>query len=172
MALQIEPNIVITGFMGTGKSTVAPLLAQMMSREFVDTDTVIVSRVNMSISEMFSIWGEAKFRQIEAEVCVDLAARANLVIATGGGALMNPDTLAAMSSTGMVVCLTATPGEIAERLLADERQGRPLAAEWRNLLEQRRPYYAAIPYQVDTTGKSPQTVAAEVMTLWQTVFTS
>lgn len=171
MASQIKPNIVITGFMGTGKSTVAPLIAQMMSREFVDTDMVIVSRANMTIPEIFAAWGESKFRQLEAEVCVDLAAQTNLVVATGGGALMNPDTLAAMSSTGMVVCLTAAPDVIAERL-ADEREGRPLAAEWRNLLEKRQPYYAAIPYQVNTTGKSPQVVATEVITLWQTVFAS
>lgn len=164
------PNIVITGFMGTGKSTVAPMVAVAAGRPFIDTDAVIVERVGMDIPEIFAQHGERYFRRIEAEVCVDMAAKTGLVVATGGGALLNPDTLAAMSATGMVVCLTADADTIAARLTSDERAGRPLANTWRELYAQRQPGYNAIPYQVDTSDKAPEQVAKEVLRLWQSIF--
>ena len=164
------PNIVITGFMGTGKSTVAPLVADRMGRPFVDTDDVIIERAGMNIPAIFEQRGEVTFRRLEAEVCVDLAARAGLVIATGGGALLNADTLAAMSATGMVICLTAGVESIEQRLTAGERAGRPLAEGWRELYEQRRLAYDVIPYQVDTSERSPEQVAEEVVKQWQNVF--
>jgi shikimate kinase len=166
---KIEPNIVITGFMGTGKSTVGPLVAEQLSRPFVDTDEEIVQRAAMSIPEMFERDGEAAFRKLEAEICVDLAARTGLVISTGGGALLNPDTLIAMTATGMVICLNASEAAIEDRLTGEEA-GRPLANDWRARFEERRQGYAAIPYQLDTTGKSPDVVAAEVIDLWKNLF--
>jgi shikimate kinase len=169
LASRVEPNIVITGFMGTGKSTVAPLVAGQLSRPFVDTDECIVEQAGLSISAIFARDGEAAFRKLEAEICVDLAAQTGLVIATGGGALLNRDTVAAMSGTGLVVCLTASTETIAQRL-EGEREGRPLSAGWRDLLERRREAYAVLPYQVDTTDKSPEQVAQEVIALWQSVF--
>ena len=156
--------------MGTGKSTVAPLVAARLGRDFVDTDDVIVERAGMDIPAIFERQGEAYFRRLEAEVCVDLAAQTGFVIATGGGALMNPDTLAAMSATGMVVCLTADVETIEQRLTAGEQAGRPLADGWRELYAQRRPAYDVIPYQVDTSDKSPEQVAEEVIQQWQSVF--
>ncbi len=163
-------NIVITGFMGTGKSTVAPLVAQQMNRPFVDTDDVLTQRAGKPIPVIFAQEGEPRFRKLEAEVCVDMAAQTGLVIATGGGALLNPDTLAAMSATGMVVCLTANETTLAARMTSEERAGRPLAAGWRDLYAQRKPAYAVIPYQVATDNKTPEQVATEVIALWQSVF--
>jgi shikimate kinase len=168
--LKASPNLVVTGFMGTGKSTVAPLIAAQLGRPFVDTDTVIVEQAGESIPELFARYGEAHFRKLEAEVCVDLAAQTGLVIATGGGALLNPDTVAAMTATGLVVCLTATDDALAARL-DGEKDGRPLATDWRPLLDERRPRYALLPYQVDTTDRTPQQVAEEVVALWQRKFT-
>jgi shikimate kinase len=156
--------------MGTGKSTVAPMVAEAMHRPFVDTDDVIVERAGMSIPEIFAQHGERYFRRLEAEVCVDMAAKTGLVVATGGGALLNADTLAAMSATGLVVCLTADPDTIAARLTSDERAGRPLAKTWRDLYAQRQPGYNAMPYQVDTSDKPPEQVAKEVIGLWQSIF--
>ena len=163
------PNIVVTGFMGTGKSTVGPLVAKKLERPFVDTDERIVAAAGLSISEIFARDGEAAFRKLEAEMCVDLAAQTGLVISTGGGALLNRDTVAAMSSTGLVVCLTATEEAIAARL-EDETVGRPLAGGWRELLATRKPLYGVLPYQVNTTGKTPEQVAEEVVVLWQSRF--
>lgn len=152
--------------MGTGKSTVGPLVAAKLGRPFVDTDDRISAVAGLSIPEIFARDGEAAFRKLEAEVCVDLAAQTGLVVATGGGALLNRDTVAAMSGTGLVVCLTATEAALAARL-ADETDGRPLAAGWRDLLARRKPLYDVLPYQVDTTGKTPEQVAEEVVALWQ-----
>ncbi len=172
MASKSEANLVITGFMGTGKSTVAPLVAEIMARPFIDTDDQIVERAGAPIPEIFEREGETRFRKLEAEVCVDLAAQTGLVVATGGGALLNPDTLAAMSAAGMVVCLTAKPDTITARLTAAEREGRPLAANWRDLYVQRKPFYDLIPYQVATDDRTPLQVAQEVIKTWQSVFTS
>ncbi|MEM6285272.1 MAG: shikimate kinase [Chloroflexota bacterium] len=163
-------NIVITGFMGTGKSTVAPVVAEKMGRPFVDADTVLVEQAGKSIPEIFEQDGEPTFRKLEAEVCVDLAAQTELVIATGGGALLNPDTLAAMSSTGMVVCLVADESVLEARLTSEERAGRPLAAHWRTLYRQRKPAYDVIPYQIDVNDKTPEQIAEEIIALWQSVF--
>jgi shikimate kinase len=168
--MTISPNIVITGFMGTGKSTVAPLVAGRLHRPFVDTDAVICERAGLDIPAIFARDGEASFRKLEAEVCVDLAAQTGLVIATGGGALLNPDTLAAMTATGLVVCLTASEAALAARLSGVEREGRPLSAAWRDLYAARRAGYAAIPYHVTTDDKTPEQVAGEVVALWQNVF--
>ncbi|MEO0562787.1 MAG: shikimate kinase, partial [Chloroflexota bacterium] len=124
--------------MATGKSTVAPLVAASLDRPFVDTDAQIVERAGMPIREIFERHGERYFRKLEAEICVDLAAETGLVVATGGGALLNADTLVAMSSTGMVACLTASPTVLASRL-ADGTAERPLASDWQVLYEQRKP---------------------------------
>lgn len=169
LASQIRPNLVITGFMGVGKSTVARLVAFKMERPFVDTDAVLVERAGMSIPDVFATHGETWFRRLEAEVCVDMAAKTGLVVATGGGALLNADTLAAMSSTGMVVCLHATESTLAARL-DGERAGRPLAGGWRDLLAERLPSYKVMPYHVHTDNKTPEQVAEEVISTWQNVF--
>ncbi len=146
-----------------------PLVASQLGRPFVDTDDRIVAAAGLSIPEIFARDGEAAFRKLEAEVCVDLAAQTGLVISTGGGALLNRDTVAAMSGTGLVVCLTATEDTISVRL-GHETDGRPLAGGWRDLLAQRKPLYDVLPYQVDTTGKTPEQVAEEVIGLWQSRF--
>lgn len=154
--------------MGTGKSTVAPLVAEALSRPFVDTDALIVTQAGMSISQIFATHGEAWFRRLEAEICVDCAARGGQVIATGGGALLNRDTLAAMTATGMVVCLKASVEVLAERL-ADDTE-RPLVVDWQARLAQRQPFYDVIPYQVDTSALSPQQIAEEIIQRWHTYF--
>lgn len=165
----MNPNLVITGFMGVGKSTVAAIVAEQLGRPHIDTDAVIVERAGLSIPEIFAKHGERWFRRLEAEACIDLAAQTDLVIATGGGALLNVDTLIAMSSTGMVVCLHATEETLAARL-EGERDGRPLAGAWRELLAQRLPIYKQMPYHVHTDNKTPQQVAEEVIAQWRNVF--
>ncbi|MFN8562758.1 MAG: shikimate kinase [Anaerolineae bacterium] len=91
-----DANIILTGFMATGKTTIGRRVALLLDRRFVDADDVIVERGGMSIPQIFATDGEAAFRALEKEVCRDLAAERGLVIATGGGMLVDPDNLARM----------------------------------------------------------------------------
>ncbi len=162
-------NIVITGFMGTGKSTVGRMLAEKLGRPFMDTDEEIVRRVGMTIPEIFQRDGEARFRHIERRMCRFLAAQNGYVVSTGGGMLVDESNRDVMLASGLVVCLSATEEAIAERLRVDNTERPLLKGDWRNLLETRRAIYASIPNQIDTTGKSPEAVTEEIIQLWQTV---
>lgn len=160
-----QRNLVLTGFMGTGKTTVGQLVAHELNMPFIDSDQEIITRTGMPIPELFARFGESGFRQVETVMCKWLASRKGIVIATGGGMLVNVHNLAVMRSSGLVVCLTAAPEVLKERLQSSA--DRPLAANWEELLEKRRSAYAAIPNHIDTTGKTPAQVTAEVISLWQ-----
>ncbi len=163
-------NLVLTGFMGTGKSTIGRLVAARLARPFVDMDEVIVQRAGWTIPEIFASAGEEAFRQLEGEVCRDLARQQELVIATGGGALIDPENRQAMTGSGLVICLMATPAAIVDRLrgISD----RPLlhapdpASRIRELLVARAAAYEALPHQLDTTTLSPEAAAEAVLALW------
>mgnify|MGYP000018977165 CR=1 FL=1 len=160
-------HITLTGFMGSGKSVVGQEVARRLGRTFVDMDAVIEERAAKSIPRIFAEDGEPAFRQMEAALCVELSAQDGLVIATGGGALINPANRAVMMRSGVVICLAATPEEILRRVGGDA--SRPLLqvpdprARIAELLAARRAAYAAIPWQVDTTGLSVEEVAARVI---------
>lgn len=159
-------NIVLTGFMGTGKSTVGKLVARRLGWAFVDADDEIVRRAGMPIPQIFARFGEPHFREIERDVCRDLAGRERTVIATGGGMLVDATNRDIMLVRGLVVCLVASPKTLARRLKNDG--SRPLASgDWRGLLARRKAAYDAIPYQIDTSGRRPAEVASEVISLWQ-----
>ncbi len=139
-------NIILTGFMGTGKSTIGRLLAKEIGYTFIDTDHVIEERVGKSIPQIFAEDGEEEFRRLEAELVQELADQQGLVIATGGGLVMNPENVVALEKTGKIFCLTATPEEILERV-SRQPGSRPLLSE-RNpllkitqLLSEREPTY-------------------------------
>ncbi|MGH9134897.1 MAG: shikimate kinase, partial [Ilumatobacteraceae bacterium] len=100
-------NIVLTGFMGTGKTTVGRLLAEQLGFEFVDTDQVIEQR-HGAIAEVFRVMGEDAFRRIERELAAELADRERLVISTGGRMMLDPQNVASLSRNGRVFCLVAT----------------------------------------------------------------
>jgi shikimate kinase len=157
-------NLILTGFMGTGKTTVGRLCAEALNFAFVDTDTIVIRRAGLSIPEIFAQHGEAEFRRIEREVCLELAAGQGQVIATGGGALINSETRDAMAEGNLLICLTAH-SDIIRKRLADP-SGRPLAKDWETLYEKRRDAYAAMPHQVDTTNKRPEAVVKEIVRLW------
>jgi shikimate kinase len=164
-----DRNIVITGFMGTGKSTVGKLVAEKLGRPYLDTDEEIVRRIGMSIPEMFERDGEERFRHIERRMCRFLAAQGGYVISTGGGMLVDESNREVMLASGFVVCLNATPEAISERLKADKIERPLLKGDWRALLAKRQSAYAEIPNQVDTTGKTPEAIAEEIIQLWQKV---
>lgn len=163
-------NLILTGFMGTGKSAVGRLVAERLGRDFVDTDQLIESRTGRSIPELFAQHGEAHFRALEAELCRELAARQGLVIATGGWTLGAPANRTAMEASGLVVCLSAQVPAIIQRLGAPD--GRPKLQDpaWQarlvSLLTERQPTYLSFPLRVDTTRRSVAQTAEAVLSLW------
>ncbi|MGQ9889499.1 MAG: shikimate kinase [Aggregatilineales bacterium] len=166
MATRSDRNIVITGFMGTGKTTVAQRLAGLVARPFIDTDAEIERRAGRSIAAIFAEDGEAAFRRSEARLCRFLAGQRGLVIATGGGTLVDPGNRAVMLASGFVVCLNASVETIRQRLTG--QSARPLFhGDWEGLLRQRQAAYAEIPHQIDTDGRLPETIAEEVLALWR-----
>ena len=170
-----SPNLILTGFMATGKTRVGQEVAQRLSRPFVDMDTEIEGRAGKSIPQIFAEDGEAAFRRVEADLCRELGARTGLVIATGGGALVDPASRAAMQRSGTVVCLTCDTDEILRRVRSAGKGERPLLqvadprAEIERLLALRRPAYAALPWQVDTTHLTVEQVAQQVAALAEVV---
>lgn len=159
-------NLIITGFMGTGKTTVGVLVAEALERPFYDMDTAITHRTGLTIPRIFAQKSEPFFRAIERGIIHELALQRGLVISTGGGALIHDDNLAVIQQSGIVICLTADEATIEARLRTSDL--RPLAGEWRALLAKRREQYARIPRQIDTSDKTPQTVAQEIIDLWHT----
>lgn len=121
----MAPNIVLTGFMGSGKSSVGRALAQVLQRTFVDTDAVIEER-HGPIPTIFAEHGEATFRRHEAELASELAAQSDLIVSTGGGMLVDPAVADRLAETGRIFCLTAEPATIIARVRADGIAGRPL----------------------------------------------
>lgn len=164
-----EPNLVLIGFMATGKSTIGRLCARALGFRFRDSDTLIQRRAGRPIPEIFAEEGEAAFRTREAEALQDLARGHHLVIATGGGAVMNAVNVARLRRTGVVILLHAAPEEILMRV--GNRQSRPLLADApdplariETLLLQREPYYHAAAHAVvETTGLSREEAAERVL---------
>ena len=160
-------NVVLTGFMGTGKTTVGRLLAERLGYEFVDTDQLIEQRYG-PIPEIFRESGEGEFRRLERAVADELAERRQLVISTGGRLLLDAVNAARLTSTGDVFCLTASVDTILTRVASDDTAvERPLLAgddvrvRINGLLAERAAAYATFE-QLDTEGRTPADLAAEI----------
>ncbi len=164
-------NLVLTGFMGTGKTTVGRLVAEQLGRPFVDMDALIEQRAGLNIPAIFATRGEAAFRRMERELCHELAARDGLVIATGGGALIDPVNRALMIGSGVVICLEASPDVLLARLQMQQDRplldGSALPERIHALLKTRRAAYAALPYHLDTSALTPRQTMEEILALWQ-----
>lgn len=161
-------NIILTGFMGTGKSTLGRLVAVELGREFMDMDTLIEQREGRPIRQIFAESDEAYFRQLEADLCRELAQQAGLVIATGGGALVPEANLRVMESNGLVICLDCAPTVLWQRI--GQSEDRPMLAAQDEtrfarlaaLLEQRAPAYSRIQHHLDVTHLSPGEAARQI----------
>jgi shikimate kinase len=162
-------NIILVGFMGTGKTVTGRALAARTGLELVDMDALIEAQQGKPIPEIFAQDGEPAFRQMERVLTQDLAARSGLIISTGGGIVLNPDNVADFSATGLVVCLTASPETIFQRLENDTT--RPLLSGDKKsqiaaLLEKRQPLYAAIAHQIDGDRLDPNERAEAILKLY------
>lgn len=153
-------RVVLTGFMGTGKTAVGRLLAERLGRELVDTDALIERAAGRTVREIFAADGEDRFRELEREAVAEACRAGDVVIATGGGTLKDERNRDALEEAGLLVCLTATPRAIARRVRATVAErpllhGHPsLAGRIRELLAARADLYARVPLQIDTSGKS------------------
>ena len=162
-------NIVLTGFMGTGKTTVGRILADRVGYGFVDTDEIIESRAG-PIAEIFGRDGEAVFREMERSVARELAEQTGLVIATGGWMMLDAECAACLVPVSEVVCLTAGADTVVERVTGPDAAPRPLlkgsdaSARVRKLLAERAEGYGRFA-AVDTDGRSAEEVADAVMSL-------
>ncbi len=162
-------NIILVGFMGTGKTVTGRVLAEQTGLELVDMDSLIEERSGRPISELFATEGEAAFRAMERALVQELAQREGLIISTGGGIVLNPDNLADFGKTGVVVCLHATAETLFERLEHDTT--RPLLsgnkkAQVREILAMRRPLYEAIAHQIDSNHLDPEERADAILKLY------
>lgn len=164
-------NIILVGFMGTGKTTVGKLVAARLGWRFADTDQVIERRVGKSVHDIFAIQGEPAFRQMEAALCAEISTWRRSVIATGGGILLDPMNYERLNSAGLVICLTASLEQIAARLEYDANRpllnGADRVQRLNELLSARAALYNSVPHQVETSGQTPYAVSDSVLHLWQ-----
>ncbi len=160
-------NIVLTGMMGTGKTAVGCYLAERLKVPFYDMDTLIEQEAGMSIPEIFEEKGEAYFRALERQVVIRLSGWEGCIIATGGGTIVDPQNLRLLKKTGDVICLTASPERILERVEGMEH--RPLLRHRdrlhriRELMALRASSYAQAGEAIDTTDLTIDEVAAKVL---------
>ncbi|MCD6291425.1 MAG: 3-dehydroquinate synthase [Anaerolineae bacterium] len=164
-----DRNIILTGFMGTGKTTIGQLIARRLRRKFVDMDAIIEERTGMSIPQIFREQGEEAFRRLESELCRELAAQSGLVIATGGGALINAENRAALGATGDIICLRASVDAIMARVGTSmdrpKLDGTDRRARIEALLDERAAAYDAIQIQLDTSDVTPEEAVERALAL-------
>lgn len=159
-------NVVLTGFMGTGKTTVGRAVAELLEWDFVDTDQLIEAD-HGPIPMIFAEQGEDAFRAIERSLAVDLAGRQSTVIATGGRFMLDDANAGVLQPVARVFCLTAPARVVLDRVLGDGTAHRPLldsddpAQRIAALLAERAEAYAQFE-QVDTSGRDPSEIAADI----------
>ncbi|HXH20655.1 MAG TPA: 3-dehydroquinate synthase [Dehalococcoidia bacterium] len=167
-------RLTITGFMGTGKSTVARLVAKRLGWDAVDSDDLVTQAAGKGMDRIFHEEGEAAMRGRELEVFRALASRQDVVVSAGGGAMLLEETRRLIVESGLVVCLTASPDTITVRLDAEQASARPMIATWergarvRRLLDQRAAVYDLADFTIATDVLSPEEVAEEVVRLFRT----
>lgn len=163
-------HVLLIGYMGAGKSTVAKLVAAKLGMPSIDLDAAIELAAGRTIAQLFAEEGEAAFRQLESEALMSLADEMSAVVACGGGVVTRAENRATLKALGLVVYLRVTAEEMLARV--GEDPSRPLLAGGggvlaaTTLLEARESLYSAVAdIVVDTVRKSPETVADEVVEL-------
>ena len=161
-------NIVLIGFMGTGKSTIANSLHTLFDMDVVEMDQLIAEREGRSIPEIFEVHGEEYFRDLETNLLIEMQERKNIVISCGGGTPLRERNVKEMRKNGCVVLLTASPESILERV--KNSHDRPLIENNKNvaflseMMEKRREKYeAAADIIIQTDGKTKLEICEELI---------
>jgi len=158
-----HPNLVLIGYRGTGKTSVGARLAEVLQRPFVDLDQVLVSEAGRSVADIVAQGGWAEFRRLEKQLVARYRNTRGLVLATGGGVVLDPNNVAALRENGILIWLTADPAAIQTRLAQDQPRdanrpsltGEDAIREAAAVAEERAPLYlAAAQISVDTTHRS------------------
>ena len=162
-------NIVIVGFMGTGKTTIATQVANRLRMKYVSTDSLIEKREKRTINEIFTDSGEEYFRDVESDVVREVSAQSGLVIDAGGGAVLREENIANLKSGGVVICLVADAEVILSR--TKKYKHRPLLnvedpkRKIRDLLAKRESFYAKADHSVDTGKLTARQAVEEIVKL-------
>lgn len=162
-------NVVLIGYRGTGKSTVGNIVAARLGRQMVSTDKEIVRRAGSPIPEIVAAHGWEYFRDLESAVCQDLAGRDNLVIDTGGGAILRQQNVDVFKQSGLLIWLTASVETIAVRIGSDTQRPsltgtKSHVEEIRDVLSERMPkYQAAADMTLATDGRSIEELATAIL---------
>ena len=173
----VEPaNIILVGFMATGKSHVGRIIARMTNRRMTDLDEEIVRRAGKPIHRIFTEEGEVIFRHMERHAALTLCEGGGKVIAAGGGAFAQELTRQVLLENGIVFCLTAKPETIHHRITRGSPNAavRPMLGDGdplvriRELLDERAPSYAQAHHAVATDDRTPEQVADEVLRVFET----
>lgn len=161
-------KIIFIGFMGTGKSSVGSRLAAKLNWEFVDMDREIETINGMSVSDIFRRYGERRFRSEEALLVKKLAARERLVVATGGGVVLEPENIEMFRPHSIIILLEARPDDIWARV--NRKKGtRPLlkgatsTGDIEKLLAERAEYYDCADIRIDTSDRELESIINEIM---------
>ena len=159
----LPPNLVLIGYRGTGKTSVGARLAEVLQRPFVDLDQVLVREAGRSVADIVAQGGWAEFRRLEKELVARYRDARGLVLATGGGVVLDPDNVATLRENGILIWLTADPAAIQARLAQDQPRdanrpsltGGDTIREVAAVAEARAPLYlAAAQISIDTTHRS------------------
>lgn len=161
-------NIVLIGFMGAGKSTISEFLKTAFAMDVIEMDQIIAEREGMSISDIFEVYGEQYFRDLETNLLIEMQSRTNVVISCGGGTPMRECNVVEMKKNGRVVLLTAKPETILDRVkdshdrpLIENNKTVPFISE---LMEKRREKYeAAADIVIETDGKDELQICEELI---------
>lgn len=159
-------NIVIIGFMGTGKTQTAKALADELSLEYVSVDELIEKKEDRSINDIFREDGEKYFRAVEKEIVKEVSEGENQVIDAGGGVVLDEENMKNLKKSGIVICLWASPKVIHER--TKEHGHRPLLnvedpeGKIRDLLDERKPFYEKADEHIDTSDMDLQSVVSNI----------
>ncbi|MCS7230599.1 MAG: shikimate kinase [Elusimicrobiota bacterium] len=161
-------NIVLTGFMCTGKTSVGMKLKEILNYDYYDTDELIQNKMGLTISEIFRIFGESYFRDIESKIVKEVSKNDKSIISTGGGVVLRKENMENLRKNGIIINLSAKPETIYERL--KKQPGiRPLLdkpnplQEIRKLLKQREKYYQDCDFQIQTDNISVEKVAYKIL---------
>lgn len=161
-------NIVLTGFMASGKTEISKAIARISDYNLIDTDDAIVEKMGISINEIFAKYGEEFFRKTERNVILELSNVDNTVIATGGGVVLNSENISLLRKNGIVFNLAPEFSVIEERL-AEARKTRPLLKNdsienIKKRFDDRKPFYDNCDYKINITNdRTPESYAEEIL---------